>query len=126
MSADLPRILTHWLADSLSSSPPPADVVAFNVGLFEVEDGFCAYLAGSIRFDEHDDDWAVDPSYKPEAAYLALPNAVYGLNDWQTCLQSVMSAVRCAMASPVLSCSPMSRVNVVTVGFDDGDLHRVK
>ena len=88
MQADLSNGLTQWLASSLVSFPPPDNIIAFNIGLFEVEDGFCAYLVGSPDFDDADDDWATSPSYKPEF-YFSLPRATYEFEDWQACLESV-------------------------------------
>src|SRR3569833_1245082 len=36
--------IASWLVRLLAAQPPRADIVAFNVGLFETEDGYCAYL----------------------------------------------------------------------------------
>lgn len=122
----LPTNLARWLTGILSSSPPSTEIIAFNIGLFEVEDGFCAYLAGSHTFDEHSNDWAIDPVYKPEAGYFQLPTSVCKFNDWQDCLVNVMSAVSVALTAPSLLASPVARAKAVTVGFDDGDLHRIR
>lgn len=122
MRADLSNDLTLWLADCLAEFPPPESIVAYNVGLFETDEGFCAYLAGAAAYDADDDNWAVDPPYKP--AYFPLPSFAYPFDGWEACLENVISSVSSALASPSLS--TISGANAVTVGFDDGDLHRIK
>lgn len=60
-------MIVSWLHSVLMADPPREGIVAFNVRLFEVEDGFCAYLAGA-------------PAYS-ETTYCPVPKAVGSPNN---------------------------------------------
>ena len=44
------------LHDIALSEPPSEEIVAFNIGLFESDNGYMAYLTGSKEFGSEDDD----------------------------------------------------------------------
>lgn len=52
--------IRHWIQQINDETILPSDIVAFNFGLFESEEGYCIYLTGSKFYDESDDDWACD------------------------------------------------------------------
>jgi len=62
-----------WLHRVTANERPPASIVAYNIGLFETEDGYSAYLAGAGRFDPVSGDWACEEAFTPRERYLILP-----------------------------------------------------
>jgi hypothetical protein len=125
MNSSLNSDILEWLRQIAETEILPAGIVAFNVGLFETQEGFEAYLAGASRYDAADDSWAEEECFVPQGRYLPLPSSRYGFESWETAQAAVISAVRGALASPALQRSFLSKVSAVTVGFDDGDLQRV-
>ncbi len=123
--ATLDGVVTAWLRRMSSAEAPPASVVAFNVGLFETEDGFSAYLAGAERYDPDDGNWACDEAFTPRERHVALPLR-RGDVEWRRVLDLVAGAVRGFLGSTDGAGSFLAKAQAVTVGFDDGDLVRVK
>jgi hypothetical protein len=116
--------ISNWLSQLLAAQPPPPNIVAFNVGLFETPDGYCAYLSGATRFDASSDNWALEDAYSPTQRELALPKSIYPFSGWQDALSQVQGALIRAL-SHTLKQSPLVQAQAVTVSFDDGDLERV-
>jgi hypothetical protein len=124
-SASLDEIVGDWLRRVSATETPPASIVALNVGLFETEDGFSAYLTGAEQYDADDPDWACDESFTPRERHIALP-VRRGETKWEQVLEQTARAVRGFLASKEGADTFFSRARAVTVGFDDGDLVRVK
>ncbi|HIP78720.1 MAG TPA: hypothetical protein EYH07_09700 [Kiloniellaceae bacterium] len=118
--------LTEWLSRVVAVERPPATVIAFNLGLFETEEGYCAYLTGAKRFDPDDDDWACDEAFTPSERYCPLDRTSTGSEDWDVVRQGVIEALKAFLASDVGQRSFLAKAEAVTVGFDDGDLVRVQ
>ena len=126
MSAiSLDEQLAVWLSRLLTGQPPSSNVVAFNVGLFETESGYCAYLSGATKFDAESDDWAVEEAYSPSRREFPLPRDVFPFPKWQDALSQISAALKAALVRPELQHSPLAHAQAVTVGFDGGDLERV-
>ena len=124
MTSTLDEEVVAWLRRVSAAETPPASVVAFNIGLFEAENGFSAYLVGAERYDANDGDWACDEAFTARERYLALP---LGRDvKWQRVLELIADAARRFLASTEGSASFLAKARAVTVGFDDGDLVRVK
>lgn len=116
--------VTHikdWLGRVTASKDVGEGVLAFNVGLFQSERGYCAYLVGSKRFSEVDHDWACEEAYTPEERYLEL-TACPG-ESWEAVLALTLRAAKEFIAENPLSF--LAKAKAVTVGFDDGDLTRI-
>ena len=118
--------LVAWLARALESSPPPPGIVAYYVGLFESPDGCTAYLIGSRVFDPDDDEWACNDDYAPAEKYFPLPEKITGPRDYRRVERRVVRAVKTFLAAPENGGSSLVSAEAVAVGFDDGDLTRVK
>lgn len=114
-----------WLA-RVSRRSPPRGVVAYYVGLFETPEGCTAYLVGSREFDPEDDGWACDDFYAPREKYLPLPEKVDNIRDARRVRRRVARAVEEFLAAPENRDSFLARAEPLAVGFDDGDLLRVK
>jgi hypothetical protein len=121
---ELSTALSSWLERVSAKEEPPKSVVAFNVGLLETEDGYSAYLVGADRFDEDDSDWACEESFTPKERYLAIPRGTF--KKWEAVQAAVVDATRKFLTSAVGKKSFLAKAKAVTVGFDDGDLERVK
>jgi hypothetical protein len=64
--------LNDWLSRVCKNEKPPERIIAFNIGLFETSDGFCAYLIGSEKFEDSDDDWACEEAFSPSERYCPI------------------------------------------------------
>lgn len=68
--------IAKWLTNIAETELPSAGVIAFNIGLFEGEDGYTAYLIGSKEYDPDDSDWACSEDFIPEKKYFKLARSV--------------------------------------------------
>lgn len=116
--------LAKWLTRVCTSENPPNSVVAYNVGLFETSDGYTAYLAGAKRFDGIDGDWACDEAFTPAERYC--PISAEGFSDWHGVHIAAVKTLRDFLLSPSGKSSFLANAKALTVGFDDGDLERLK
>ena len=117
-------VIPAWLGRVCSAEHPPESVVAYNVGLFETKKGYTAYLIGAGRYDEANGDWACRVSFTPRDRYQPLPAGEF--KGWEEAHAAVVEAVRGFLGSEAGRESFLGRAAAVTVGFDDGDLERVK
>jgi hypothetical protein len=124
-STELADVLVVWLRRLSSTETPPSSVVAFNVGLFQTEKGFTAYLAGAPRYDAEDADWVFNETFAPRERCVSLPVRRDQATS-QRVQELASDAVRRFLCSPDGEQSFLADAQAVTVGFDDGDLVRVK
>ncbi len=117
-------MVVDWLRRILVAEAPPPDVVAFNVGLIETENGYAAYLIGSKSFDPGDDDWACSEDFSPTERYCEI-GAGRSDETWEAVRDRVAEEVRKFLSTPEAQNSFLGRAKAVTVGFDDGDLLRI-
>lgn len=118
------RTVNRWL-DAINH-PAPDDIVALNVGLFESDKGYSLYLVGAKHYDAEDDSWACQEDFVPEEKYLDLSDYRIGGDDWKDVLKLVILEVESYVADHAEDENSLFYHKVVTVGFDDGDLFRVK
>lgn len=114
----------QWLRRICAGETPASSVVAFNVGLFETEDGYSAYMIGAEQYDEGESDWACDEVFTPNERYFAFSGDAFA--GWEEVVEVAKSAIRAFLASPEGRASYLARAQAVTTGFDDGDLVRVR
>jgi hypothetical protein len=114
-----------WLERISKKEKPPKSVVAYNIGLFESTNGYSAYLVGADEYSEEDSDWACDETFTPKERYFLLPDETKG-QAWQVVLDRVARAAKDFLKTPAGKSSLFAKAKAVTVGFDDGDLTRVK
>lgn len=106
--------------------PAPADIVALNIGIFETVTGYALYLTGVRHYDEADDDWACAEDFVPEQKYLDLSTERKDEKDWQQLRQDVTEAVARYTAQRTDDASSLFYHKMVTIGFDDGELTRIR
>ena len=119
-----PHVIAAWLGRICSAEHPPESVTAYNIGLFEAKKGYTAYLIGADRYDAADSDWACRESFTPKERYQPLPAGEF--KGWDQAHAAVVEAVRGFLGSPLGRESFLGQAVTVTVGFDDGELQRVK
>lgn len=117
--------LTQWLTKVIATTSPEDNISVFGIGIVEVEGDFQLYLFGANRFDENSSGWAITPEYKASGSYLSLRQSGAKFSDWQDCLVNVLSAISVALSSEELSSTRLTAIPFF-VGFDDGDLHRIR
>jgi hypothetical protein len=123
---ELEQVFTDWIKRISQSGPPPSDISAFNIGLFESPNGYTAYLIGSTEYDPADDDWACQGDYSPKEKYLELPSGFVHGKDWQEIEERMVKTVNRFLLLTNDSENILTKAPVITIGFDDGTLIRVK
>jgi hypothetical protein len=123
---ELESSFARWIEDMLLTSPPPSAITAFNIGLFESPNGYTAYVIGSEEYDPKNDDWACQEGYSPKQRYLELPPEFIVGKVWQEIEGEMVGLVKNFLCMSKDSDNILSTATVVTVGFDDGVLIRVK
>ena len=113
-----------WLEEVVRDEKPSPSVIAFNIGLFESPEGYCAYLSGAERYSNEDPDWACEEAFTPAHRYCVLGEPAG--RGWKEVQGSVVDSVRRFLDSPPGAASFLAKARAVTVGFDDGDLIPVK
>lgn len=112
--------INNWLISLEQKEQIPEDIVALNIGMYETENGYCLYLCGATHYDENNDDWACDMDYQAEDAYLSLPSE----SGWNSFLNQVADVLRHYVEAHTGHTLFDNRI--LTIGFDDGDLIRIR
>ncbi len=118
------KSFAEWLERVGTGKKPPKSIVAYNIGLFETEDGFSAYCTGAESYDEDDSEWACEESLTPKERYFPIPAGTF--KTWKQAHAGIVKITRDFLASEVGKRTFFSKAQAVAVGFDDGDLERVK
>src|SRR5712692_1087276 len=112
-----------WLTEIAETESPLARIVAFNIGLFESEEGYTAYLSGSKDYDANNDDWACNEDFVPHNKYFKLRKS--SGKEWQQLESEVVDEVKDFLLSETAKKSFFTNAKAITVGFDDGELVKV-
>jgi hypothetical protein len=116
----------NWITRLAKMETPTNDILAFNFGLFETENGYTIYVIGAKTFDEEDSDWATEADFEPKDRYLEInPSETEGL-EWTQVLEKVKLTVEDFVSSDKFENSFLRHAKFITTGFDDGDLLRIK
>jgi hypothetical protein len=121
----LSETVEAWLRRVAKAEKPPKEIIAYSIGLFETPDGYSAYLVGTTYYDD-EDDWACDEAFTPTERYLPIARSLCGRKRWQGVLKEAAAAVRRFLETPAGRKSFLGKAEAVAVGFDDGDLIRVR
>lgn len=115
--------IENWLKEVLATPEPPEYIVAYYFGLFESKDFYVLYVIGSPEFDDEDDDWTYEIGYEPPNKYYHLDTPEWKGLKWTQVLEKVKAHLE---NSPALKEGRFANAEAIAVGFDDGDLVRIK
>lgn len=111
--------LKDWLTRLAETERPPSDIVAFHFGLFEGDDDTCSiFLVGAREFSDDDDDWVANDDWLAKAKALELP-----AGDPEKVTEDVAETIGDFLES---GRSFLHSAKAITVGFEDGDLLRIR
>lgn len=126
VSGNLNDTLRNWLTGLASKDNILENIVALNIGIFETEGGYSLYLCGATEYDEEDSDWACEPAYEPDDTYLMFTGSDFSDMPWEDFLSNIQSALEEVLTSGDETIDSWLGERIVTTGFDDGDLIRVR
>lgn len=112
--------VSQWFSAIEPQETIPSSIKAINIGLFESDGGYCAYISGAEQYDENDDDWACESDFTPDEKYLYFIGEKYESIEWEEFLNIISSAIK----SLIPKFSFLSS-RIVTIGFDSGELTRL-
>jgi len=122
----LENLIADWITNNKIAASELQGIEAINFGIFETTDGFTTYLTGAKEYDSEDDDWATEVDFEPTNKYLAIPPELTKQLDWMGVLELVENSLTIYLNSDSFTNSQLTNINVITTGFDDGDLTRIK
>lgn len=104
---------------------PPIDVIAYNFGLMESDQGFVMYIVGGFEYSEEDDDWAcIEPPTKPYR-YLRFPDELQA-KSWNFILDYSEGLLKDLEKEGSLGKTILQDAKAITTGFDDGELIKIR
>lgn len=117
--------IEHWIKTINKETGYPTDVIALNFSLFESVNGYGIYLIGSKSYDENNDDWACDIDFEPQNKYLMLTHDDVQNMDWKEIQHEVTNIISKYISDKRNNIS-LFQNKIITIGFDDGNLERIK
>ena len=123
---DLSETLYNWITEISDNSVIPVEITAINFGIFETRTGYSLHCTGSIAYDPNDDDWAtqIDFDPTPSLKYFALSKELIGNKKWNDIFNEVEQALKLIFSQN--SANLLFNKIIITTGFDDGELLRVR
>jgi len=122
----LKKEIIKWLGEIEGhTGTPPEDVIAFNFGLFESDQGWMMYLVGGFEYSEDNDDWACIELPKKEYMYLRFPDN-FQSSSWEEILELSSTTLKELEKEGLLNKTLLKRAKAITTGFDDGDLIKIR
>lgn len=126
----LDELFDNWIRGIIKTESPGKSIIAYKFGIFETTDtlsGYYLYLVGSKEYDEDDDDWAAGfGDYKPKDTYLALPENEFKNVEWEKVEEMIIKKVKAFTKTDDFKSSFFNNAKAIAVGFDEGDLARVR
>ncbi|MDD2375634.1 MAG: hypothetical protein PHD23_09815 [Eubacteriales bacterium] len=120
-------VFNGWMNQIVSNENPDEEIIAYNIGLIETEKGYSAYFMGAKKYDENDSDWACDfGDYTPKIKYLDLSKTELKKLPWDEVQNKIIEFSTEFMKTKTYENSFLQKAKAITVGFDDGDLMRIK
>jgi len=123
------ELFDRWIKIIIEEGYPGKDIVAYNFGIFEslAEAGYKMYLIGSDYYDQDSEDWCAGTGdLLPKMVYLDLPAKEFKGLDWQEVEKIIIDKVKEFTDTEIYKKSFFNQAQAITVGFDDGDLIRIK
>lgn len=119
-------VIEEWLKKIAAAESMPQDIVAVNIGMFESDNGYGVYMRGFKEYDGEDDDWTCKPEYEPREKYLMLAGRGFESMVWETLLHQMILALKEILECGCESVRHFFDGRIVTAGFDEDKLFRVK
>ncbi len=119
-------VIEEWLKKIAAAESMPQDIVAVNIGMFESDNGYGVYMCGFKEYDGEDDDWTCKPEYEPREKYLMLAGRGFESMVWETLLHQMILALKEILEYGCASVRHFFDGRIVTAGFDEDKLFRVK
>ncbi len=121
----IPKMIHDWILTI--NEKPTNNIIAFNFGIFQeanFKNNYTVYLIGTKQYDSTTDDWACEADYEPQNKNMRLP----GTNkmQWEEILKLIKNSISSFIKSEEYNNSILSNAKMITVGFDDGELQRIK
>lgn len=113
--------IKHWLESLKRSEIIPEQIIAINFGIIEEEEEYKICLTGSDQYSKEDDTWAQCVRYQSQNKALGL-----GRNSKKYHLMEVLNKVKNALMQEFGRPGLFDKVSVVTTGFEEGDLYRIR
>lgn len=104
---------------------PPEDVIAFNFGLFESGQGYMVYLVGGFEYSDEDDDWACLEPPANDYRYLRFSDELQS-ESWENILDYSEKVLKELESEGALKNTLVKHAKVITTGFDDGGLRKIR
>jgi len=117
--------LEFWLKKLNAIEPPPPEIIGYNFGLFELENGYSIYLIGAKKYSKYDDDWACNEDYSPKERYLKIP-IEYDFEDYNDALITIKRTIEAVLSDGTMDETFIKKAEYITIGFDDSDLLEVE
>ena len=105
------ELILNWIKLLCIEEAPAESITALNFGVFESLNGFTLYLTGACDYDAEDDDWACSLDYEPKRKYLEI---------------KVVEILASLLSNTKIKESKLFYNRIITIGFDDGELLRIK
>ncbi len=120
------NILKGWIKEISDEEIVPENIQALNFGIFESENGYTVYLTGSMEYDNEDDDWACNEDFVPNNRYLEFNGEEISNLDWEDFQNLMVESLKSIISSKEISEYKILNVDNIAIGFDDGELVKVK
>jgi len=123
---EIKKKVKKWIEDIAKRETLPERIIAVNIGMYETDGGYALYLYGSEKYDEEDSDWACEPEFELSGSYLMLTGDDFESIDWESFQNCIIDALKEIIDSGENTINRFLGSRIVTTGFDDGDLTRIK
>ncbi|WP_347838572.1 hypothetical protein [uncultured Draconibacterium sp.] len=118
--------LTSWLNEiEKNDGIPPKEVVVFNFGIYQSDEGYVMYLVGGFEFTETNDNWAHLEMPKQDYRYLLLPAMVQD-KPWQLVVEYCKNTLLEMESEGLLRKNLLKNAQFLTIGYDEGELTRIR
>lgn len=116
-----------WVYRNTAGEEVPDNIVALNFGLNASEHGYRICMIGSHDYDPKDPFWIEYKDFVPGDKVFYKPlNKEQGIDDWKKAVNKSEELLKGFMESPSYRQSWVKKLPVVTTGYHDEELTRVK
>lgn len=112
--------IQSWLDTLYKENNFDEKVISGNFGLFEGTDGYVIYFYGSYTFNIFEEDFDLNDDYFPENKYLGLE--MLSKEEWEDVLTNIEIIIKDLKDSHEY----LKDLKHITLGFDEGDILRIR